>query len=159
MSIEKFSNCFASEEEVYDFFSDHIDRDVWFAAEPDLRRRILITATIIFDRFPWVGHALEEGQPLAFPRDGLYYDRSKGKLVAFKPDTLPRAVLVGFLELCLHLLKNPGIIDATPSIGSFRLGPISMDNIKGVQVFPDSIYVSLKPFFRSNGGAHWWRAN
>jgi len=158
MSLQKFVNSLFLTEEADDFFENDLRRDLWFDASPDIRKRALMTVSEIFNGFSWVGTVLDDEQPMAFPRDGLYFDTSRGKLVAFKPNDLPNKLYTAGYELALHFIVNPDVLQEAASVRSIKIGPIYLDNVKGLPVIPDSIFSKLRPFLR-NGGNAWWRAN
>jgi hypothetical protein len=163
MALEKDVNSFATVEEADVYFENRIDVAAWDEAEEDQKARALVTATSLLNELEWSGVAVSETQTLAFPRKEVsYLDPLLGKYVTLDPDTVPRRIIQGALELAYHLLNNDGLLDSSGSVKSITVGPIQLDTILAASVIPAHVLRTIRPLMQSRGSlsSHpWWRAN
>ena len=141
------------------FFADRLDVAAWTDADETMRGQALITATQMLDDMTWAGTAVNEDQPLAFPRVIEYFDPKVGSIVYLDGSVVPKRITRATLELAYHLLNNDGLLDATGDIESITVGTIKIDGIKTASKLPMTIKNVIKPLLVNAGASAWWRAN
>lgn len=81
------------------------------AASADNRSRALVEATRILNAQAWQGTKTSDGQPLAWPRDGLTVKPPSG--VAVTDGVTPDEIVTGAYELALAILADTSIAAGT----------------------------------------------
>jgi hypothetical protein len=158
MALAKGTNSYATVEEADAYFADRIDVAAWTGASGDQKADALVTASQLLDDMQWAGTAVSEGQPLAFPRNGQYFDPRLGTIVYFTTDVPSRLVKATF-ELAHHLLNNDGVLDDSGGAKSIKVGTISLDLIRAPSRIPGIVRSTVKPMLVNTGSSSWWRAN
>jgi hypothetical protein len=160
MAVTKDINSYATVAEADAYFAERLDAAAWVDASETLRGQALVTATNVLEGLSWVGTVVSDSQPLAFPREGSYFDPRLGKNVDLDPTVVPKRVLTAVFEHAYHLLNNDGLLDNTGSVESLTIGPITLTNIKNTDDFPSIVYQNIRPLFsRGGSSSSWWRAN
>ena len=153
-------NSYTTVAEANNYFEDRIDVAAWDAATDDMKSKALVTATRYLDGLSYAGYATNDGQDLAFPRTGCFYDPSRGRDMGFSSSysfdsdsetarlqvsaTFPRALKALPLEIELikkatfeqayHLVNNDTILDTNVQTGtpeSIRIGSIAIEGLRG----------------------------
>jgi hypothetical protein len=158
MALTKNQNCYVTVAEADSYFENRIDVAAWTSASNVQKSQALITATSLLDELKWVGYASVDGQPLAFPRFGSYYDPKTGKDVTLG-NTVPERIIKATYELAYHLLNNDGLLDDTGTVTDLSVGQISL-NIKSLpNKIPGFVRNLVRPLLEGGGRSIWWRAN
>lgn len=159
MALSKGQNSYAEVTEADAYFADRLDAAAWTEASPELKAQALVTATRLLDDLRWTGSALEETQPLAFPRAGQYFDPRIGAFLTFQSDEVPQRVLSAIFELAHHLLENDGVLDSSGGVGSISVGTIRLDGVRKAPRVPAFVTSMVRPLLVNGGSNSWWRAN
>jgi hypothetical protein len=157
MALEKGVNSYVTVAEADAYFADRLEADVWSGSSAAVKAQALITATSIIDQYEFLGEAVSDTQPLAFPRKGVYFDTKLGRNVEFAP-FVPDRVLVGTYELALHLMSNTDVLNPSGTVGSIKVDVIELKYIKNSEKSPERVRSILRPL-RRNSSQQWWRAN
>jgi hypothetical protein len=157
MAVTLNENSYVTLEEAEAFYLQRLGSDAWTDASASDREAALVTATTLLDNMRWNGVAVSSSQTLCFPRTIEYFDTRLGYTV--NVTGVPKRVKDAQLELTLHLLENPGILQASTSIESIKVGPINLDEIKKVSVWPPRLYAMVQPLLINSGANLVWRAN
>jgi len=158
MAITKSENTFADLTEAEAYFSRRLDSNEWLTASTDRKEDALTTATQLLDDMLWVGFAISESQPLAFPRIGNYLDPKLGLNIDFATG-IPIRVVNATCELAYHLLSNEAIAIDSGGVASLQVGPITLTGIKNAELIPYQIRKMIKPLLVNQGVNNWWRSN
>lgn len=158
MALIKGTNSYATVAEADAYFADRLDVAAWTTGNADRKSQALITATSLLDNLDWVGVAVSESQPLAFPRSGTYFDPRIGSDVALS-DTVPERIVKATFEMAYHLLNNDGLLDNTGSVKNLSIGSIKLDLVLPANKLPLTIKRVIKPLLINSGSNIWWRAN
>jgi hypothetical protein len=161
MALVKDTNSYVDLSEANAYFDDRLDSNNWEKASPTSKEQALITATNLLNNVSWEGEAVSDDQPLAFPRDGTYFEPRLGKMVDF-PAGYPDRILTGSMELAYYLLSNESVQDETITPDVLKVGPITLEGLKPLEGMPSNVYNILKPIKGRNASsdsAMWWRAN
>lgn len=158
MALSKGTNSYATVEEADAYFADRLDVAAWSSADATQKAQALVTATAVLDDMSWLGYAISESQPLAFPRVCEYFDPKVGTMVYLDGTIVPQRIIVATFEIAYHLLNNDGLLDNTGGIESIQVGPIQLSNVEAPNVIPDHVRRAIRPLKRGNGRT-WWRAN
>jgi hypothetical protein len=157
MALVKGTNSYATVAEANAYFADRLDVDAW--GSDDVRKaQALVTATGILDGQTWTGIAIDEEQPLAFPRSGSYYDPKLGIWVELSSE-VPSRIETATIELAYHLLNNNGLLDDTGRVNNIGLSSIRLDNVTSPNLIPSVVKRLIKPLLENQGSNSWWRAN
>jgi len=160
MALVKGTNSYVTVAEADSYFADRLDATAWTAATADQKSQALITATAMLDNLDWIGVAVSDLQPLAFPRIGIYFDPRVGADVMFEDTVVPIRIEIAAFELALHLLNNSGLLDDTGRVDSIVVGSIELKDIKPAQKLPPFVLQQIKPLrVRPSVTNSWWRAN
>jgi hypothetical protein len=158
MALVKNTNSYATVEEANTYFSDRLDVAAWTDAPDSQKSQSLISATMQLDDLRWVGVAVSENQPLAFPRTGEYFDPKKGIIVALTT-SVPNEIIRATFELAYHFLNNDGLLDDVGSVKNISVGNIQLTDIKRPSKIPLYIREKIQPLLQRGGTNIWWRAN
>lgn len=158
MALLKGTNSYATVEEAYVYFSDRLDVAAWYDATDVTRAQSLVTATQLVDDLAFVGSAVSASQPLAFPRDGEYFDPRLGMSVILGA-TVPSRIVKAVYEIAYHLLNNDGLLDESGGVDTLSVSGISLNRITAPPKMPGMVRKSLRPLLLNGGASSWWRAN
>jgi len=158
MALAKGVNSYVTMEETDTYFADRLDVAAWTSADAGSKAQALVTATSILDEMLWVGTAISEDQPLAFPRSAEYFDPKVGTYV-YLDGTTPSRILTATKELAYHLLNNDGIQDNTGTVKTISIGPISLNDVSSPDLVPATVKRMIKPLLINAGSNAWWRSN
>lgn len=153
MAATKGVNSYVSLLEANAYFDNKLDVAAWVDADDTQKEQALVTATRTLDALEWKGSVKLESQVLAFPREGSYFDPSRGTEVVFS-DTLPQRLLDATCELAYHLLNNDGLLDDVGSVKSVSVGSISIQEIRSAGRLPSVVSKLLRPM-RSQPYSVW----
>lgn len=159
MALVKGTNSYVTVSEADEFFADRLDVAAWTTADAIQKAQSLVTATAALDEMDWVGTAVSESQPLAFPRNGTYFDTRLGFEATLDPLVTPSRIVAATYELAYHFLNNDGLLDDTGSVETLNIGSISLSNVEAPERIPYSVKRYIKPLLRAGGKNMWWRAN
>jgi len=158
MAAVKGTNSYVDLVEAMAYFEDKLDVAAWLEAPDGQKEQALVTATAMLDQLSWIGHVLDVAQPLAFPRNGSYFDTRLGMYAPLNPT--PKRVELACLETAYHLLNNDGMLDSTGQVKSLTVGPISITNIVDVPKLSTVARNYIKDMLSRRSIANmWWRAN
>jgi hypothetical protein len=158
MALTKGTNSYATVAEADTYFSDRIDVAAWTAADSTQKAQALVTASGILDDRPWTGVAISEDQPLAFPRNGSYFDPRLGTFVSMS-SSVPNRIFVACIELAHHLCQNDGLLDDTGRSKDLKVGSIELTTVLPPNLIPPNVKRMIKPILVNGGSANWWRSN
>lgn len=159
MALLKGTNSYATVAEADAFFEDRLDVSAWTLADPAQKAQALVTATRILENLSWIGTAISEDQPLAFPRNGEYFDPRAGSLVVLDNTVVPTRIIEATYELAYHLLNNDGLLDNTGQVKNVSLGSLTLTDVKAPSLLPRVVKNVIKPLQVNMGSSPWWRAN
>lgn len=159
MALTKGVNSYVTVVEASAYFADRLDVAAWTSASDEDKARALVTATSLLDSIVWTGIAVSEAQPLAFPREGSFFDPRLGFEVAFDTAGTPPRIVTATFELAYHLLNNDGLLDETGSVDSLSIGAISLTNVRNASWMSPTVDRLTKPMRGVASGNTWWRAN
>jgi hypothetical protein len=158
MALVKGTNSYVTVAEAEFYFETRIDVAAWTSASSSQKESALVTATMILDTLSWTGVAVSASQPLAFPREGSYYDSKVGEEVLFTSNT-PDRVIKATYELAYHLLNNDGLLDDTGTVINLSIESIKLDRIISSSKIPTFVRNLIRPLLVNSGSRLWWRAN
>ena len=158
MALTKGINSYATVEEADLYFGDRLDVAAWIDALPAQKAQALVTATSILDDQMWIGTAIDDMQPLSFPRAGYFFDTKLGTEITFD-NTVPVRIIRATYELAHHLLNNDGLLDNTGSVTSLSVSSINLQTIIAPSLIPANVKRLIKPLLIGAGSTSWWRAN
>lgn len=158
MALVKGTNSYVTVDEAVAYFADRLDVAAWTEALAPQQAQALVTATSILDDQHWMGTAISEAQPLAFPRCGSYFDPRLGVNITVDNAT-PDRITKATYELAHHLLGNDGLLDDTGSVLSLQVGSVNLDKIIKPNLIPANVKRLIKPLLINAGSSAWWRAN
>mgnify|MGYP000205655139 CR=1 FL=1 len=153
MAATKGVNSYVTLAEANAYFDNKLDVAAWTDASDLQKEQALVTSTKYLDTLSWVGQVRSESQVLAFPRDGEYFDATRGVSVTFTT-SVPQRITDAVCELAYHLLNNDGLLDDVGSVKSVSVGSISIDVIQSPGKLPGIVYSLIKPL-RTSGRAVW----
>lgn len=158
MALQKGVNSYATVDEADTYFADRLDVAAWSSASETQKPQALVTATKMLDDLDWTGYVVSESQPLAFPRNGDYFDPRTGTTIVLG-NTVPARVVNASMELAYHLLNNDGLLDDTGTVEAINIAGISITNIRQANKLPGVVERLIKPLLTNSGSNMWWRAN
>jgi hypothetical protein len=157
MALVKGTNSYVDVAEADLYFADRLDVTTWTNETALRKSQALITATSTLDELLWVGSAVSETQPLAFPRNGKYFN-PKTNINTEIAGVIPSSILVATFELAYHLLNNANLRDDVGSVINLAVSGISLSVIRAPSRVPTSVKRIIKPLLLNNTNT-WWRAN
>ena len=158
MALEKGVNAYVSVADADAYFADRLGGEIWLGLSEQVRAAALISATKHIDGMHWKNSAISASQPLAFPRDGTYFDNRVGAYVAMNP--VPHNVEIATCETALYLVNNQSVLDGQTSVKGLKVGPIELTEISSVSQTAPMADVYLKDLKASiSVRRQWWRAN
>lgn len=159
MALAKGTNSYVDVAEADAYFENRLDTAAWNLASAAQKAQALVTGTQVLDTLSWVGVAVSDLQPLAFPRTGYYFDPRLGKTVTLTA-AVPMRVVQANCEMAYHLLNNDGLLDNTGSVDSISLSGISLSNVKPPERVPPVVKRAIRPLLAAGAFNNtWWRAN
>ena len=158
MALTLNTNSFVSLADAVAYFADRLDVAAWIAATDAIKSQALVTATLQLNDLSWIGTAISESQPLAFPRSGTYFDPRLGYEVSL-PRTVPSRILTATYELAYHLLNNDGLLDDSGTVSNLNISSISLQIKSFPSTIPPVVKRIIAPLLVNAGANHWWRAN
>lgn len=158
MALAKGTNSYATVSEADSYFQDRLDVAAWTSADATQKAQALVTATSMLDDLNWIGTAVSDSQPLAFPRLGAYFDPRVGSDVQLTT-SVPTRIVTATFELAYHLLNNDGLLDDTGTVKNLKVGTINLDLITSSNKLPMRVRNLIKPLLEYGGSRLWWRAN
>lgn len=158
MALAKGTNSYVTVAEADTYFEDRLDVAAWTSANATQKAQALVTATSVLDSENWVGIAISDSQPLAFPRVGTYFDPRLGYITDL-PVTVPVKIEDATCELAYHLLNNDGLLDDTGSVSDLQVGTISLHIKNSAGLVPPFVKKMIRPLLENGGSRMWWRAN
>jgi hypothetical protein len=159
MALTKGVNSYVDLVEANAYFVDRLDVAAWESASDADKSKALVTATSLLDSLVWTGVAVSEIQPLAFPREGSFFDPRLGFEVSFDTAGTPPRIVSATFELAYHLLNNDGLLDETGTVDSLSIGSISLTNVRGASWISPTVDRLIKPMRVNVSKNVWWRAN
>lgn len=119
------ANSFGTVAEANAYLDSRTNGGAWAAiTDPDVKARLLITATIRLDQETYRGQRSSVIQALAFPRTGLYLDGA-----ALPSDAIPAAVKYAEFEEALAIL-NSGTTDPFAASGTEGISSVDAGGVK-----------------------------
>lgn len=159
MALAKGTNSYADVTEADAYFANRLDVAAWVdETVPANKEKALVTATMLLDEQLWIGTAISETQPLAFPRSGNFFDPRLGINVNLTND-IPDRVVKATFEIAYHLLNNDGLLDDSGRVNSLRVGSVDLNTIVQPNLIPNVAKRLIQPLLREGGSRSWWRAN
>lgn len=159
MALAKNQNSYATVAEADSYFADRLDVDAWTSASETQKAQALVTATTVLDSMSWTGTAVSDTQPLAFPRDGTYFDPRLGYAVDLLSQAAQKRLLTATYELSYHLLNNDGLTDNTGGVEDLQIGEITLKSVSNPALLPAIVKRIVKPMLVNANSNIWWRAN
>lgn len=159
MALTKDVNSYVTVEEANTYFADRLDVAAWTSASDTQKAQALIAASSLLDDMSWVGTAVSENQPLAFPRAAEYFDPKIGVYLNLDGIVVPSRILIATKELAYHLLNNDGIQDDTGAVQDIEVGSIKLKNVERPNLIPEIVKRQINPLLVNQGANLWWRAN
>lgn len=150
------TNSYVSLVDAEAYFADRLDAAAWTEATETQKSQALVTAASSLEQYPWVGSIVDPSQPLAWPRNGQYFDPRSGTMSQL--NGIPSRVTVAQMELAYHLLNNDGLLDETDTVEEVRVGPITVKGVSRSSLKNQTIRSLLTPLLRTDSVAVW-RAN
>jgi hypothetical protein len=157
MALTLGVNSFVSLEEFDTYVADRVDMAASTDADDTTRSQALVSATDLLNELPWTGAMIDSDQPLAFPRNGSYFDTKVGGLVLL--NGIPKRIKQATYELAHHILNNEGLQDRTGSVINMQVGSVNLSKIEIAPVIPLKVMNMIRPMFINRGARSWWRAN
>lgn len=137
------ANSYISEAEANAYHESVVDSSVWDDADPDVRRRALVSATRALDnQIQWVGRAVSANQSLAWPR----YNAVTRQGFLFANDIIPPELKDATAELARRLIESGGSTGTTAddTLKSLKAGPVNLEfNLDApttVTSFPEEVF-------------------
>lgn len=158
MAVLKGTNSYVTVAEADSYFADRLNATAWTSADAALKGQALITAATLLDEQRWIGTAVGEDQPLAFPRSGEYFDPRAGASV-YLSASIPNRIINANFELALHLLLNDSLLEDTGGVSSLSVGTIQLTSIKSANRIPKTVKTLITPLLVNAGSSSWWRNN
>ena len=158
MALVKGINSYVSVSEANAYFENRLGATAWDETDDGVKSQALVTATSILDSFDWLGLAASESQNLAFPRVGAYYDPKLGFNVSIGEGT-PNRISIATIELALHLLQNPEVIEDSGFVKALSVSGISLSDIRSPNKIPGNVRSLINPLLSNSGAKLWWRSN
>ena len=159
MALSKGANAYATVDEANTYFVDRLDALAWTAADSTSKAQALVTASSMLDNLQWVGTAISEDQPLAWPRNGEYFDPKAGTSISLENTVVPTRIIKATYELAYHLLNNDGLLDDTGISPNFSIGQLSFQGTREANKIPGTVINLINPLRLNSGANPWWRAN
>ena len=159
MALVKGTNSYVTVAEANTFFADRLDVAAWLAADDASKAQALVTATSVLDDQRWIGTAIGESQPLAFPRSAYYFDPRLGTQIMLDQSVVPDRIVTATMHLAHHLLTNDGLLDDTGQVQDLQVGSVSLTNVTAPSLIPGVVRRLIKPLLVNSGSHGWWRAN
>jgi len=164
MALVKGQNSYVTVAEADAYFANRLGADAYTSASTPNKEKALISATGAIDGEDFVGQAISQTQPLAFPRLGSYWDPKLGYQITFDDTDPPQRIIQAVFEMCLHLLNNVESLSETGTVESLKVGSITLTKIRSPNKINSSVSSLLSPLRLSSsgipgGGNMWWRAN
>lgn len=157
MALQKGINSYVTVAEADAYLTNRLYADEWSNAAITLKEKALITATRLLDSLSWTGTAIDEKQPLAFPRNAEYFDPRVGSFVLLTEET-PLVIENATCELAVHLLQND-VVSSPSTVESIEVSGIVLNTIRNSPTIPANIKRLIRPLLVNGGGNPWWRAN
>jgi hypothetical protein len=157
MALSKGNNSYSTVVEADIYFEDRLDVAAWDQDNDAQKAKALVTATLFLDGLEWPGTAVSTDQPLAFPRNGEYYEPRTGFMVAMNP--VPDRIIKATFEQAYHILNNDGLFDETGQVKDLEIGGVKMTSLIPAQKLSPVSARLLKPLLATSSGRNWWRAN
>lgn len=158
MAVLKGTNSYVTVAEADSYFADRLNATAWTSADATLKGQSLVTAAILLNEQRWIGTAVSEDQPLAFPRSGEYFDPRVGASVYLSAG-IPSRVTNANFELALHLLQNDALLEDTGGVSSLVVGPIQLTSLQKANRIPKTVKTLITPLLINSGSSSWWRNN
>lgn len=158
MALSKDVNSYVTLAEAEVYFSDRIDAAAWEEASDDQKSKALVTASLSLNNYDWEGYAISDSQPLAFPRQGSYYEPKIGYEVVLD-ENVPDRIIKATYELAYHYLNNDGVLDDTGSLKSLGVGTINLDFDHSAGQKSSMVSALISPLLLRGGAKIWWRNN
>lgn len=161
MALVKGQNSFVTVAEADSYFADRSAVSQWDSASITSKEQAVVSAWSVLEQLPWKGYTTTEDQPVAFPRVGSYYDRSRGRSIEFDSDATeaPNRVKRGQYELAFHLLRNPTILNKSSQVRSLVAGGIELEIISEASELTPSVRREIEPLVAGGFGSTLQRRN
>jgi len=131
MAIQLNVNSYVTLDEANAYFIDRSNSDKWHFLNNNDKEEYLTTATrYLDDVLSYVGVAVSTSQPLAWPREGSYFDGRYNSTVSFKDPDRPARLQKATFEMAMHLIENPCVLDATAKAESIAVSSIRLTKIQ-----------------------------
>lgn len=158
MALAKDVNSYATVEEADIYFGDRLNASAWTASDSTVKAQALVTATMLLEDVQWIGTAVSELQPLAFPRNGEYFEPRIGLTIQL-PAVVPPRIITALYELALHLIENEDALQSSGRTESIKVDIISIENSVKPPMFPRMVKNLISPLQVNRGSSLLWRAN
>lgn len=169
MALTKGLNSYVTLDEADSYFQDRLDSSSWVNTTSEKQEQSLVTATSLLEDFSWTGVVVDNGQNLAFPRSGSFFDKSRGGYVAFSgaysfPSVTETETSLGrdiqllrkaVYEMAYHLLNNEGLLDKTGSVTDIKVGPIELKEVIDASTTSTTTRKLIEPMLKSGGNRYW----
>lgn len=159
MALVKGTNSYVTVDEADAYFAESMDVAAWSVADNTMKAQALVTATRILDEMSWIGTAISESQPLAFPRFAEYFDPRLGTYKTIDGNAVPDRITKAQVELAYHLLNNDGLQDDSGTVTNINIGSIALQDIKRPRLIPLTVKRYINPLLVNGGSNGWWRFN
>jgi hypothetical protein len=158
MAIKLNVNSYVTLDEANAYFIDRSDSDKWHLLNNNDKEEYLTTATSYLDDIvTYVGVAVSTSQPLAWPREGSFFDPRYGDTVSFEDPDRPDRLQKATFEMAMHLIENPGVLNSTTKVDNVSVGSIKLTSIQNPARLPHLVRKALGPIAEF-GSATPWRA-
>jgi hypothetical protein len=158
MAIKLNVNSYVTLDEANAYFIDRSDSEKWHTLNNNDKEEYLTTATnYLDDAVTYVGVAVSTSQPLAWPREGSYFDERYNGTVSFEDPDRPDRLQKATFEMAMHLIENPGVLNSTTQVDSVAVGSIKLNSIRNPARLPHLVRKALGSLAEF-GNATPWRA-
>jgi hypothetical protein len=156
MAIKLNVNSYVTLDEANAYFIDRSHSDKWHVLNNNDKEEYLTTATSYLDDvITYVGVAVSTSQPLAWPREGSYFDDRYMDMVSFKDPERPARLQKATFEMAMHLIENPCVLETTHKVESVAVASIKLTKIEYPARLPHLVRRALGPLADFGGLAPW----
>jgi len=158
MAIKLNMNSYVTLDEANAYFIDRSNSNKWHLLNNNEKEEYLTTATgYLDDVVTYVGVAVSTSQPLAWPREGSYFDDRYNDMVSFEDPDRPARLQKATFEMAMHLIENPCVLDTTAQAESIAVASIKLTKIQYPARLPHLVRRALGELAEF-GGLTPWRA-
>jgi hypothetical protein len=156
MAIKLNVNSYVTLDEANAYFIDRSDSDKWHLLNNNDKEEYITTATrYLDDAVTYVGVAVSTSQPLAWPREGSYFDDKFNDTVSFKDPDRPDRLQKATFEMAMHLIENPGVLNSTTTVDNISVSSIKLSGIQNPSRLPHIVRKALGNLAEFGGNTPW----